>query len=483
MKYAFKRFGLLLTALLFLFSTICGLSPVASAMRTEQTAQTDPYVFWYLPSGLTVDYSSNVPYFYISPFAVDHMLIQEDGIRYTSGSCFPKIVNLINTTKLESSGERAYASVAAYCVDTFMDLRENTSYRRVNLEEAAYLETGTAEALRAVVLHSYPRKTIKALQVRANAWLRRQGLPEIADLQSGEALLATQAVIWKLVNGDRYVIHTLYSGREEWETGESLVIDTSTLYQQETEHTAQNVESLYNYLYNLEAEEPRYSAISEASFEALVYTGEEEADGTYTVTAAVTLNATVSKQDSLILSAACGGQMQSQAITEAGEYSFLFKGLPEQDEVKLEVNGWQYGRDVYLFEAAGEHDATLIGYDSSLLPVHGETLLGHQPAESETAGDQSDSGDAVNALSNIQALAAYIFTRNGTEPVHKLSADRKNVSETGPDIPMDNTVKVMGTPLSLSETGSMDTTVINVLGITVIGSACLLLFGNRNRKA
>lgn len=379
MKFDFKRAGVLMMALVLLVPALDRLIPAASA--AEDAAQGDPYVFQYMPSRLPADYGYTVPYFYMTPFTIRHTITREDGTSYYSGSSILQVFNLINTAKLAEGGEGTYASIAAYCADASADIRRNTGYRRINLEDAAYFESGAAGKIRAVVLNSFPRKGIKAIQVRANAWLRRQGKPEILHLQSGEAVLATQAAIWKLAGGDHYTVDALYNGRVEVNADSGSleeVIHPSMADQQETDYTEQNVKSLYDYLCHLEAEEPRCDAISEAVFEDPVYTATKEPDGTYTVTVEVTLNIEVSEQDSLTVSAACGGLVQNQPVAASGEYRFVFRGLSEETAADLEISGEQDGGDVYFFDAKGGHDVSqpLVGYDSSRLPVQARITLG-----------------------------------------------------------------------------------------------------------
>lgn len=413
MKFDFKRAGVLLLALVLLAAVPGKLLP--AALAAENTA--DPYVFQYMPSQLSMAYDYTVPYFYMTPFTIQHTITREDGTPYYSGSSIPQIFNLINTAKLENGGEGAYASIAAYCADASADIRQNTRYRRINLEETTYFESSAAGKIRAVVLNSFPRKEVKVIQVRANAWLRRQGKPEITGLQSGEALLATQAAIWKLAGGERYTIDSLYSGSVDLEAASQNgylgeVIDKHMEGQQETENTAQNVRSLFDYLCNLEAEAPRYDIISEAVFENPVYTGEKEKDGTYTVAVSITLNIPVGKRDSLTVSAACGSWIQDQPVSNAGEYHFLFQGMSGELPVVMEISGEQYGGDVYLFDAEGGHDVSqpLVGYDSSRLPVHAQVTLTREGIVDAYAGD----GSAAESVPGIQLNVSAIGCSSGS---------------------------------------------------------------------
>lgn len=419
MKIDLKRIAIQLVALMIMIIYFFFL-PLK--VHAEEGKVTDSYVLHYSPSEFTADYAYTVPYMYTTPFTVKHTITKEDGSSFYTVGTFPEIYNLVNTTKLSEKGKHAYASIAAYGMEASSYICGNVRYRRINLEDAEYFDGKTAGKLRAVALHGFPWKNVIAIQARANSWLRSQELPEIVDLQSGEAILATQAAIWELTNADNYTINAFFGGMADlqapiWSSYLANVVHTEAVTQQATEHTAQNIESLYTYLYNLDAMEPRYDAVSEASFENPMYSAVKKADGTFTVTVTVTVNITVGQRDQLTISAACGEQRKKGTVTAAGEYRFSFEGLSAVEKVKLEIFGYQCGGDVYLFEAEGERSPyqNMVGYDSSRLPVYGEIVV---------------DSDAL-----------------------------------------------------LPEAGGAGTKMITVTGIGVIGSACVLLFFNRKGSA
>lgn len=241
-----------------------------------------------------------------------------------------------------------------YSPDISADTQENTSFRRIDLEEAPGLDRAAAGKIRAIVLHSYPQKNVVAIQARANSWLRGQGLPEIVDLRSGEAIRAAQLAVWELTGADPYL-----GGGEDLE---------------ETENTTQNMESLRAYLSSLDGVEPKYDTVSDASLENATYSAAGEEDGTYTVTVTVTVNTTVGPKDALTIRAVCADQEQSEQIANAGKFSFSFNGLSALEEVQLEISGDQCGGDVYLFDREGEQEA-LVGYDDRMLPVFGAVTV------------------------------------------------------------------------------------------------------------
>ena len=234
MKFACKRVGALLLALMLILTAVPGLVPAASA---EEVEQTNAYVLNYAPNSLTADYQYSQTYMYTTPFTVNHTVVYGDGSSYTGGN-FPEIFNLINTTKLSLGGDGAYASIAAYCTDAATGIRKNTSYRRINLEDSTYYKSGAAGKIRAVILNSVPRVSVETIEANANIWLQGQGLPVINGLQSGEAILATQITIWELANADNYTINKFFDGMADLRNdyGDYLdnVADTTNVHQQET---------------------------------------------------------------------------------------------------------------------------------------------------------------------------------------------------------------------------------------------------------
>ena len=394
MNWNCKRMIAILLAMMLMVASLGNMSVTASAdedgeiidaeilPETQTVTVTDPYVLNFSPNALTGDYAYNVPYMYVTPFTVNHYIKKDDGTKDYEGGNFPEVFNLINTTKLAEGGTGAYASIAAYCTDASTGMKENTSYRRINLEDSTYYPSGASGRIRAVVMNSFPKLDVATIEANANKWFSAKGEDGLTQLQSGEVIVATQTAIWKLANGDNYTIKAHFDGMqdltESW-LGDYLnqAIDTSAADQKETEYTATNIERLYQYLYNLEPMGPQYDAVSDAALENPTYSVAEEEGGTYAVTATVNVNTTVAADDQLTLSATCNGQVQNQTITAAGSYSFTFTGLTDRYEVLVEINGYQNGGDVYLFDAYGTRGASqsITGYDSSKLPVHGEVLL------------------------------------------------------------------------------------------------------------
>lgn len=322
----------------------------------------DPYVLTYPKT------PEETPYVYVSPFTVDHTVLGGDGSRYFSGITAPCVFRL--------TGEGCHG-VTAYSADAAAEIRPGARYRRLNLEDSTYFSDAAAGKLRAIVESGFPYLGVEDVQERANGWLTSMGLSEIENLQSGEAILASQIAIWKVAMGNGYSANALFDGTTELGEYQNAVVHGEELSQQETDNTAKNIESLYTYFINLEPAAPTISLISDASITRTVYSCVQDAEGGYTADVSVTVEGEIKEGDTLTLTASCGEETQDQPLTEAGEYTFAFSGLNQRSAVKLEIHGSQRGGDVYLFDAQGEREAsqTLVGYDDSIMPVYCERVL------------------------------------------------------------------------------------------------------------
>ena len=248
--------------------------------------------------------------------------------------------------------------IFAYSGDVNGKVRKNAVYCRMNLEDFPSLDRETAQRLRAVLLRCYPHvQDISAVAADANPWLERNGYPPIADLQAGEAVLAAQQAVWRLVHGKRYTVIDPY-------------IRCIEPTERETDSTDGNIFGLYRYFLSLEGAAPMAAVVSDRVFENLTYQSEREEGSGYTVTAQCALDIPISDGDGLTLSARCGGQTQSVPLVCGGVYGFAFSGLSAPKEIRLEVSGYQTGNDVYLFSSKTAQ--IMLGFDRSRLAVHGE---------------------------------------------------------------------------------------------------------------
>lgn len=308
------------------------------------------------------------PYACAAPFVADCTVTDGAGNGVFSGGIFSQVYRITD--------ENQQISILAYPLGVTGEILEDT-FRRVNLEDAGTFDTLTAGKIRAAVLHGYPCRDTVSIQTAANQWLQGRGLPEIRELQTGEAVLATQLAVWQLCGGENVTVNRYVSGWRDmttdgWRGYRKNLADGEMTAQKPTEFTSWNVEGLCRYLWALDPAQPGLGTVSEAALENPVYTSAREEDGTYTVTVTVDIQTSVDEDDNLTLTADCGGLRDTQPVTRAGSYSVCFPGLSSRPEVRLTLSGTQHGGDVYLFQ--GENQS-LVGFDDSLLPVRGELVV------------------------------------------------------------------------------------------------------------
>lgn len=470
-----KHILALVLACLVGFSALGGMAIPAAA---EEIRETDAYVLTY--DGAVEGYEyGDLPYMYTSPFKMHHAYsdIAAGGSSSWDYYYTNEIFQLVNTSKLEDGGTGAYASIPVYCTDVDTSTRTSTTYRRINLEDSTYHASGAAARLRAVILSSFPYlQDMSAIADAANPWLEANGYTRIENLQIGETMLATQQAIWEITHGENYTILEQYSGCGTYDGREAVY--TLNADEKQTDNTKANITGLYQYFLSLDGADPMDDAISEYTFENVVYNAVKEEDGTYTATAEFYINTSIDSDDALTLSASCNGVVQAVELAQSGAYSFSFEGLAEPKEIELQINGYQTGGDVYLFDSEGDrtNSQSMIGYDNSRLPVHGEAVAsperilnilkttsaddGKMPlANIEFAlyrvatMEQLESGEVVlsetptaeeietykvsanliaTLKTDVQGLATYNFTENGQPDGVYMVAELYSTATTGP---------------------------------------------------
>ena len=372
MKYPIKRIFAVLLAFVLAASSLAGIPVHAQESPTA-------YVLHYDGDGAK-------PYLYGSRFEYKHSYNSENSV-WTYWNC-PEIFNLVST----ADG----SSIAAYCTDADTSTKSDTHYRRINLEDSSYHATGAAEKLRSILLSSFPHKSVEEVSVAANA----AGFP-VTGLQQGELISATQQAIWETTHADKYTVDIHSTGlRSMSDYDESDFVYPESLSGEVTDHTASNMENLYRYFLSLEGTGPLTDAVSEYTFEDVTYTAQQQSDGNYQITVSYTIGTTIDEGDELTLTAACAGQVQSMPLS-AGSGSVTFADVSGTPDVKLSIDGWEKGYDVYLFDAQGDRTASqsMVGFDSSLLPVHAEVVA---PPRILNITKTTGSNDGKKPLANIQ---------------------------------------------------------------------------------
>ena len=432
MKLSVKRLTAALLAALLTIGLSAGLAPKAMAEETDYQ-YTDPYVIWNYPNSLEGYEEYRVRFMWYSPHEMTWTSTDLHEGTQTSHTGAHVMMNLINLNKVEAgpgAGEEGtpYASIPAYCTDGNVYVQTNQSYRRINLEDCSYYDAVTAGKIRAIFLNSFPTvQDMAALQAAANAWLAANE-PEatpIVNLTGAEALLATQAAIWQQSNKGTFRIDDYYVSTEtNSDSLRSKVIYPDTganAFEEASEYTDNNIPALARYLCALAPVGPNAVTISDSALHIQSAEAEKQEDGTYRVTVIFTTNATYAAGDDLTVTVFCEDQSSSFPLT--GEnmgniHSLVFDNVVKPDEVRVEINGYQTAADVFLFDGSGNRDATqsLVGYDDSTLPVHGEVtthitgdriLNIHKYTPSTPSGEESDGtdvdvGSAYTPLANVE---------------------------------------------------------------------------------
>ena len=369
-------------ALALLIAATC-LGSLSTATHAAEMPVTDAYVLRY-------EGADAKPYLYGTRYEFKHSYNDpaagENSV-WTYYNC-PEIFQLVST--LDGS------AIAAYCTDADTGTRSDTAYRRINLEDASFYAPGAAGKLRAIVLGSFPRKSVAEVAADANA----AGYP-VVDLQQGELISATQQAIWETAHGDKYTVDDHSTGlRGMGSFDEADFVYPDSLDATLGDHTAANMENLYNYFLSLEAVAPTADAVSEYTFENVTYHAEAEETGLYAVTVTYHIATAIDEGDALTLTATCGDQVYTEPL-QAGDGSVRFTGLPSASAVKLEIQGYEQGGDVYLFDAQGDRTASqsMIGYDNSQLPVYAQVIA----SEDRILNLHKTTGDAQRTpLANIE---------------------------------------------------------------------------------
>lgn len=308
----------------------------------------------------------------------------------------PEIFNLVYT---DAEGSH---SIAAYCTDADTSTYAGGSiyYRRINLEDSTYHESGAAARLRSVLLHSFPYLSVEAVAANVNGAL---GEGSVQQLTQGEVISATQQAIWEITHGEKYSVDDNYVGVRGMGAYDAaqFVYPESLDDCVEGEFTASNIRNLYQYFLNLPGQAPMAEAVSEYSFKDVVYNAVRQENGTYTVTVSYTVDAAIRDGDDLTLTASCAGQNHTESLT-AGAGSVEFAGLTHKEAVTLTISGTQTGGDVYLFDAQGDRASSqsMVGYDATTLPVFAQITA--EPDRVINIYKSTNEGESKRPLANIE---------------------------------------------------------------------------------
>lgn len=385
MRNIVKRSAALLLAICVVLAGFSGLVMPVSAAEPQGS-----YVLQYDDLGQ--------PYLYGSRYQCAHSYNDPAAGPNSVWSYYnaPEIFNLIY------NGPEGSRSIAAYCTDADTSTYSGGSiyYRRINLEDSTYHDSGAAARLRGVLLHSFPYLTVEQVAADANGSL---GEGIIQQLTQGEVISATQQAIWEITHGEKYSVDDNYVGVRGMSAYDAaqFVHPESLEACVEGEFTESNIQNLYQYFLNLPGQEPMAAAVSEYSFKSVVYDAVRQEDGTYTVTVTFAIDADVRDGDALNLTAACGEQIRIETLT-AGDRTVIFEGLAEKEKVTLTISGMQTGGDVYLFDAQGDRASSqsMVGFDATTLPVFAQVTA--EPDRVINIYKSTSEGESKRPLANIE---------------------------------------------------------------------------------
>lgn len=353
-----------LIALTLALTAMAGISPVAFAAADgegealpagEPFRPADGYVLLF-GAGSGVD-----DYAYFSPFVPK---VTYNGRSYNGYSI---LFGLKNT----ESGE---IFENAYCTDLPVDAVD-ANYQRLNLTDSTYA-AAHADKLRAILLGSYPHRTLAELAADSG----------IAGLRMCEAITGTQLAVWKAAHGDVIEITDfmswLYASPSgHWDQIQPEYDDYRNGTDEYKAGVKARIQVLYDYLMAL----PERSASSRVVSEASVVSRStkpvllDNGDGTCDVT--VTAVVDVPAGSDVTLTAYVGeGYWYAQKKLSVGrnECTLTIENVPAEyasDAVTLSIDGAQtVGEDVFLLDAEGIRGASqsMIAAMSGSLSVHAE---------------------------------------------------------------------------------------------------------------
>ena len=354
-----RRSVCLVMAVLMLVCAMAG-----TAFASGNYAPNDTYVLDYAGS-----YSGH-KWQYFSPYWPAYLF---DGRSdYTQSISF----TLYNTTN--------GAVIPTYCTDLNVGLNSGSDFRRLNLEDSTYAAT-SAGLLRSIFNNGFPSVSVAELGAAAG----------VTDLTVGEAVAATQAAIWQAAHGERVqftdfcdTIDTEWSpsGTAHYDECNAEIVSGYAAAENEAK-IEEHISKVFDYLINLAPTPSSHIVVSNNTFSSWSTpvvtrnTPENEGDPvTCNVSVTVKVNTgTMAGTDSMTISAILGSHSVTVPMDGRNEYTLVMNNIPESDaygDVKLAIDGYQTGSDVYLFDTVGDRteSQSLIGRDSSRLPVHAEVI-------------------------------------------------------------------------------------------------------------
>ena len=360
----------------FVLAIVMVLSMMSINVFAETYTETNPYFYLYGDTPVT-EFQGKASWYW-SPHR--GMRTYADGT--TSRTDVPMMFPLLNMSTMET--------IKTYCIDSGVSVADVAEYRRLNLEDSTYFSAEDAAKLRAIFLNGFTDASQTAdIQAAANTWLASKGMDQIADLTGAQALAATQYAIWCISNSEisDIVYYDTYSAKDSWLVS---MYDTVGVNPQETvitddegnNITEKNINLLTDYLLSIDGVAATTVLVSDATLAGATVSDPVDAgDGTYSVTVTANIDG-VKDGDALYLTAMSGAKEATVAVNASGAQTVTLTGLTADEAngmIAVEINGTQAGDDVYLYDAKGPRGTsqTMIGYDTSVMNVHAEALVGN----------------------------------------------------------------------------------------------------------
>lgn len=309
------------------------------------------------------------PYLYGSRYQCQ-LICKESGNPGEIGRIYWNAPEIFNLTFFQD-GERI--SIPVYCLDgVAVQISKGNNFRRINLEDRVDFNDDAGGRLRAILMETFPYMAIEEISNRVNMIM---GEGSLIELTQGEVIAAAQQAIWTIGNSGKYTVDRNYvsiRGISQYDLSE-FVYPESLSYCVESVHTWNNIENLYRYYLELEPIGPIQEVLTAESFQIDNCEIRTEQDGTHNLYISYLVMADITESDEVYLTVSAGDQTHRRKLKQ-GSGSCAFLGLKEITSASVSVEGYQTGRDVYLFstEEAGNE---LIGYDNNYLPVSAQFTI------------------------------------------------------------------------------------------------------------
>lgn len=286
---------------------------------------------------------------------------------------------------LYSFGESNYEVL--YCCDAETGYENAIYYMRKNLEDSDYYSDEEAAHIRAIVMNSYPY--VSLAEMKDN--LQQAGFAGAEDLTRGEIITAVQAAIWAFANNEvgSYTYSQTFHVPDNPQWGGTLHDFTSgTNFWWKTgkrefskdDNVANRINSLIDYLKNLDAVYAEENQIIISNIEIIDSNPVEAKEGIYSVDLQVILNNSGSgASDDIELAVYVDDSLvASNEIVFGTEVYDLTVEAKMGQIIKAVVSGTQVlPKGVYFYEPEGGRDVSqcLVGVAAGETDVYAEACV------------------------------------------------------------------------------------------------------------